>query len=414
MRALLLWPIAHALLAQQPVDSTRMLVRARDVLVERDRRLPDYTCVQTVDRQYFKRRAANDAQSCSQIAALSPDTLLLQSTDRLRLELKVSHGEEIGSWPGSRFTASSIFDLIGNGPYGTGMLGSFIADIFIDGHATYTYAGDNSAGPVYVYNYQVPAQSSHYHVKAGSQWPVSAFHGAFWLDSNSLELKRLIVQTSELPPETGACEIATNVEYRNDQVGDGVFLLPARSTIRMLMRDQTQSQTTAIYSNCHEYRGESTIHFDDLPAGARGVTAAAPAPPLPEGLALSLALTEPIDLGTAAAGDLVKARLRRAVREPHGKGILAPAGAIVNVRIVEIQHWLDPPPTFTLGLLLENLTVGGGSRPLYAVIHREGVFALPRLGQSPLVATFTFGAGQPPQRVPVGFQTDWLTVAPVP
>ena len=414
MRALWLLPVAQALFAQQPVDPTALLVRARDTLVARDERLPDYTCVQTVDRQYFKSPAAGDAASCRQIAALNPDTWSLQSTDRLRLEIKVSHGGEIGSWPGSRFTSHTIFDLIGNGPYGTGMLGALIADIFIDGHATYAYAGKVTASPLYVYNYQVPVESSHYHVKAGSQWPVSAFYGAFWLDSNSLELHRLFVQTNELPPETGACEISTNVEYQDAKVGGGVFLLPERSTIRMLMRDHTESRTTAIYSDCHEYRGESTIHFDELPAAGRSESAGASVPPVPAGLALSLALTEPIDLGTAAAGDVVNARLRRAVREPHSKAILAPAGSTAHLRVVEMQRWLDSPPEFKIGLVLESLTAGGISRPLNAVIHREGVLILPALGQSPLVAIFKFPAHKPPYRVPAGFQTDWLTVASPP
>jgi len=57
----------------------------------------------------------------------------LESSDRLRLVLKVSAGLEIGSWADSQFTVRNIFDLIGGGPYGTGMLGALITDIFVNG-----------------------------------------------------------------------------------------------------------------------------------------------------------------------------------------------------------------------------------------------------------------------------------------
>jgi hypothetical protein len=52
------------------------------------------------------------------------DSLQLYLTDRLHLDVKVSHGNEIGSWAGaSQFDSRSIFDLVGTGPFGTGTLG---------------------------------------------------------------------------------------------------------------------------------------------------------------------------------------------------------------------------------------------------------------------------------------------------
>jgi len=328
----LLAPLTTALLAQQPPDPTELLAKARDVIVARAKRLPDYVSVQTVDRQYFKHlRPQFPPPSCSQIAAHNEDNphdLVLQSTDRLRLELKVSQGMEIGAWAGdSQFSSRSIFDLSGGGAYGTGTLGPFLADIFQYGGATYNYMREETAGGLKLaaYGYRVPLLSSHYLVKTGSDWTPTAFSGVFWIDSDSLELRRLMVDANEMPPETGGCEAETTVEYQKVPVGTGEFLLPVRSSMRVVVMDATETRTTAVYSGCREYHGEATIRFDTAALGREVQGAAASTDPFPAGLSLSLALTSAIDTDTTAAGDIVMAKLRKPVRA-HAE-VLAPAGA---------------------------------------------------------------------------------------
>lgn len=113
------------------------LAKARGILADRARRLPDYTCVQTVDRQYFVRSHPHKRRPetpCAQVAMedrLKPRELVLAATDRLRLDVKVSHQAEIGVWAGApQFGPDSVFSLIGGGPYSTGMLGTLIAELF--------------------------------------------------------------------------------------------------------------------------------------------------------------------------------------------------------------------------------------------------------------------------------------------
>ena len=416
MRAFLLLQMAAALLAQQPLDPTDRLIRARGILADRDKRLPDYTCVQTVDRSYLKGRRVNSpSSSCDQLRSLSPRDLVLESTDRLRLDIKVSQGSEIGSWGGSQFSSRSIFELIGGGPYETGMLGALIQDIFLNELATYQYTGEESTAgtKLYIYTYQVPLRASHYQIKAGSSWVVIAFHGAFWLDSNTLELERLTVQSAELPPETGACDIDTAVDYQKVRVGDGEFLLPRQSSIRALNRDGTETHVTAVYSSCRAYLSEATIRFDEPPAVAGTMAGKGRAAPLPAGVSLSLALTEPIDTDKAAAGDIVRAKVRKPARDPRSKAILVPAGAIVEGRIVDMQHWLSEPPYFAISILLEKLELSGVSRPLYANVKQRGlVIALPPVGESARVAAFPFATDKSRYVVPTGYESEWVTVEP--
>jgi len=404
--------LAAALLAQPPFDPTELLAKARDRIVARAKRLPDYVCVQTVDREYFNRRQGqHPPHSCALIFALNrnhPQDLPLRSTDRLRLELKVSQGMEIGTWAGaSQFSSRSVFELIGGGAYGTGALGTFLGDIFETGRATYSFIGQGMAGAIKLatYGYRVPAESSHYQVKTGSGWTPIAFQGAFWIDSDSLDLRRLTVDANEMPPKAGVCEAVTTVEYRNVRVGTGEFLLPVRSSMRMVNADATETQTTAVYSGCREYVGESTIHFDQAPTGGEAQAAAPPPAPLPAGVSLALALTAPIDTDTAAAGDIVTAKVLRPAWNRSLKEILAPAGAVVQGRIVAMQHWLNWPRHFTIAIRLDKLEARGVARPLYARCPAAA-------GQAPLTAYFTFGTKENRYVVPAGFQMNWITVAP--
>src|ERR1022692_426878 len=264
--------------------------------------MPDYTCVQTVDRQYFKHPYRQlPPSSCAQIAAFNkenPLALVLESTDRLRLELKVSHGMEIGAWAGdSQLGSRSIFDLAGGGAYGTGTLGTFFGDIFERGGAIYNYMGETTAGGLKLaaYGYRVPVGSSHYQIKTGSGWTPTGFSGVFWIGADSLDLRRLKVDANELPQETDGCEAETTVEYRKVKVGTGEFLLPLRSSMRVVMTDATETLNTAVYSGCREYHGDATIRFEAAAVGGEVQAAAAPASPLPAGMSLSLALTSPIE-----------------------------------------------------------------------------------------------------------------------
>ena len=434
LRPVLLIPMAVALAAQAPTDAPGRLARAREILSERNQRLPDYTCLQTVDRRYFRPRHKRDqAAPCDPGRPRNPNSLALESTDRLRLDLKVSQGEEIGSWPGSQFAPRSIFDLAGGGAYGTGMLGALISDTFVKGGATYRYSGEQTSAGTHLsaYRYQVPATSSHYQVKTGSGWAPAAFGGTFWIDSDSAQLKRLTAQSQGLPPGSGACEVSTDVDYQQVRAGTGAFLLPQQSSMHIVMQDGNQTEFTAVYSGCREYRGEATIRFDESPAEGPAIAAAAPAAPIPVGLSLSLVLAEPIDTDTAAAGDLVKAKVRQPVRAVKSKTVLVPAGAAVEVRILQMQHWLSDTPRFVIALLPEKVEVAGVWRPVYAKAVRqqslevgdvqhgtmvsrsgENVVILPPVGQSPQISAFQFPTDKNRYLVAAGYATDWETVAP--
>src|ERR1700687_5350032 len=120
--------LAVAILAQTPRDPEEALVQARDKILERTERLPNYTCVQTLDRKYLKRTKPEfPVPSCDQMSAERTKKaylLKVQATDRLRLDVKVSAGGEIASWAGAGRFESGVEFI--QGPFGTGPFGTFL------------------------------------------------------------------------------------------------------------------------------------------------------------------------------------------------------------------------------------------------------------------------------------------------
>jgi hypothetical protein len=434
MRGGCLFTMAAALCAQTLPDQTEVLAHAREAIRTRDLHLPNYTCVQTVNRSYWRRtKPSRPVPSCSQEQA-DPGKRLhafqLYLSDRLRLDVKVSHGDEIGSWAGaSQFDSKSIFDLVGGGPFGTGALGTFLSDIFTLGGGRFEYNGEVlTAGgtPLYEYRFQVPFSASHYLVHAGSSWQTVPYDGAVQVDPRSFDLRHLLIRVSQLPPEAEMCLAETAVSYERVRMGTGDFLLPQQGKLHIVMTDNYESDTTTSYYGCREYLGEATIRFGDepsAPAGGQKTETFIPAV-LPAGLPVSLALAESINTDDAAAGDVVVEKVRKPVLARGSNQVLIPAGATVHARIVRLRHWVGS--RFDIAMRLETWERDGISRSLVArpdprkaatgftANARAVPLMLPPDEQPATVATFAFSTSSGRYIVPRGFESDWITIAAVP
>ena len=121
--AALLFSCALAANAQTQPDPRQVLEKARERVAQRKDRLPNYTCVQTVDRTYLSRAKPElPVPSCDLMSGEKTRNayrLKIDATDRLRLDVKISGGSEIGSWVGANhFEEGSVMKLV-KGPFGT-------------------------------------------------------------------------------------------------------------------------------------------------------------------------------------------------------------------------------------------------------------------------------------------------------
>ena len=369
----------------------------------------------------------------SAAARKKPYSLKVDATDRLRLDVKVSGGEEIGSWAGAnRFDSRSIVDLVG-GPFGSGQFGPLVLDVFVNIGTAFQYAGqdlqDNS--PSFHYTFQVPVAASHLMIRdaGGGSWIATSYDGDLWIDPDSFDLRRFSVRTSELSQEIEACEARMVADYARVRFDSGDFLIPRQSTLHFIMRDTEATEVTSRYSSCREYLGQSTLSFIDARvrnADASKITP--PQKPLPAGLRLALAFTSAIDTQTATAGDVIMAKVLKAVRDNRSKETLIPAGATVQGRIIVMKRWLAAP-AFHIAILLEALEVDGASSPIYVKLDRTDelrntqrsnsglpqrgtTIILPPIGQSTSVGSFVFRTGKSRYVVPANYESNWVTISP--
>jgi hypothetical protein len=429
MRALALLVLSMAPVGQAQ-DSSDVLAKAREKLLRSIHNLPRYTCIETIDRAYFsqlKPRVLSmteaPAPSCKEILPPTVDQLPLLSTDRLRLEVAVVNGAEVFAWPGaSKFDTRYIGDVL-DGPFGTGAFGNHLVDIFDNSGTRFVYSGESTVGGrrMLAYAFRVPKAASGFRV--GRSRAVTGYGGSFELDPANFDLVQMVIETDKLPPETGMCLSTTRITYHPVRIGEGEFVLPLESQLRMSEPDNGDTNNRTTFSDCREYKAESTMRFDTNdtananPEPVRGSTAAE----VPPNIQLELELVSPIDIRSAAAGDRISAKISRTSDKKH-----APAGAIVSGRIIVLRHWLDGLPTAQIAIAFDGIELNGvGTRlALRPARNKPQARSVPNGFQPRAVdldlpppdaasngASFTFPAKKDFVLKP-GFKSAWITIAP--
>jgi len=401
--------------AQQQPDPDRLLARAQAGLADAAAAIPKYTCTETVDRSYF-RQSRQTPRSCDAIVANQRNGrsgLSLTATDRLRFDVEVADGGyEIYAWPGAaRIEVEKVEDMAGGGPLGTGPFGPFLLDIFSNPAVEFQYLGASSvAGAgLFEYRYRVPLAVSHYRVQAGVKWRITGYDGTFRLNPESAELKQLAVRTLELPADTASCEATTTMDFEPLRIGGGEYLIPRQTQLQAIGRDAGLTENATTYADCHEFRGESALRFDQAtpqPDSSSKLSVPVQAPSLPAGLPVVIVLDMEIDTDRAAAGDPVSAKIGKVVVDPATKRVLVPAGAAVHGRITHLEHHVEGEKYFLVGLSFDTFSMILDAAhqirsPLKTTESHSG------FGGG---GTFIFPTRQSRYIVPAGYTSNWITI----
>ena len=434
MRIVALLAAVAAAYGQTDRDPDAVLSRALERLREISRRLEKYVCIETVERSYLQRVAPRDAPVLPEpvpacVAAPAGGErppLQLEATDRARLEVSVSQGHELHSWPGAtRFDARDVDELIGDGPVSTGAFGGYLAGVFGRAGVAYRYIGKQTENSrtLFEYGYRVPLDASRFEVRVDDAWRPAAYEGEFWLDSESAELERLTVRTAELPSGAPFCQASAGLDYQRVHVGDSDLLLPRRSQLEIVLHGGRETRNVTTFANCREYQAESEIIFDTSAASADPGGAARfgrSRVALPIGLPVTLALMDPIDTAGASAGDPVAAKVVKPIKRPGSGEELIPAGAVVRGHIRRVEHHLLPSPYFLVAIALNRVEVQGTVAPFFArseanpELARELGAKVAMRGSGVRlwgVGTFLFPGKQTHIVIPAGFESKWFTLA---
>lgn len=374
--ALLLGPVLGFGQESSP-DPMTTLARARERLLDDVARLPRYTCVQTIKRQYFASPFNSEiANSCTDIITAHDKRrheLALDSWDRLRLEVAAAGRTAIYSWVGAtRLGEATLKEIAGKGAFGSGDFGPFITAIFTVATLKFEKETVVNGRRLLEYSYDVPANVSKYQIMEtnSKDWFRTAYTGTFLLDPADSDLVRLTVRTAELPPETGKCQAISEVDYGRVLIHGGLALIPQQTRLRVIGRTGEETFNVATYANCHEFGSKTVIRFDSADVSTSGAANKPALPtenPFPPGLHFDLRIVTPIDSDVAAAGDRLDAVLRSPIRDKKGN-VLATAGTHLHGRLVKMEQHSPPATVLEFAVVMESIDMNGTAAPISMVL----------------------------------------------
>jgi hypothetical protein len=387
---------------------TILLARIRNVVSENLSRLPNFTCVQTIER-----------------SQRLPGAKRYRFVDNIRLEVALVEGKELYAWPGSpRFEERELRDMVGGGAIGTGDFALHAKSIYLGDSARFTYQGTETlrGRKVHVFHYRVPMASSRYMMRIEKAEGPVGYQGHVYNDAETLEIARIELHIDEVPPYLPLKEGHKAIDYAPMEIGGVRHVLPVSMEMTLVDLNGGENRNRTVFSGCKQYQGESRLVFEDPPPEETP-----PEAPvewiLPEDLTVRLKLAEPLDLSRAAMGDpVVFEASRDAVRA--GQAWL-PRGARVTMRLdhiacrdIPVSHCffalvpvrfsfqnksgefraelVQPDLGRSMEILLRNV------RPQLRTIPAE-------MGQAPREAAILLVSGRR-ARLPSGFETVWRTL----
>ena len=303
------------------------------------RNMPRYTCEEAIERRWYSGNA-------------------LERSDRIRLDVAVGATGEMFAWHGDRgFQSGAVDELIKSGPISSGTFSSFLANIFAPGKAQMKYTGEGN------FTYSMPLNRSSFLIGTGAGKALTAYEGSFSADPFSGKLTKLQIRSDTLPKEAFMTSLDMQVSYAETRLGEADVELPTTVTMDVtdLKHDRTRSVTT--YRNCHQFLGESIIHFDDDPASEQSANTPAAPFAMPPRREMAVRLLTGLQPATAWAGDRIEGVLLTNIAgtAPKGTKVL---GHLLRAEIVEGRR-----PIYNIDLIFDELVLGGATHP----IHLESV-----------------------------------------
>lgn len=380
-----------------------LLARIRVVMEQNLSRLPNYTCLQTIERS--RRRGP---------------TRRFELSDTLRLEVALVNGKELFAWPGAKeFEERDLWEMVG-GMIGNGDFALHAKSIFLSRAASFTFAGEETreGRRTVRFHFRVPQNLSGYEMKVDPHKGIVGYHGTFWADAETLDLVRMEIVIDQIPPQLPISSATDTLEYRRIPIGERDFLLPSRGELIIVDLDGNESRNRTHFSSCRQYAGESTLSFADAPADeARTSTPQKIEVRLPAGLSFELALEAGIDSTTASGGDPISAVLVQPIRQD--KQVLVPKGAVFYGRLTRVERRGGVRSGFSFEMHFD-LAEFGDSRVVFAA-NLDDVQNVPMIRGSTLAPAVQLepvrragygGFFIRAQRVqlPRGYRTYWRTI----
>jgi hypothetical protein len=389
-----------------------LLQKVKRHLAEETKQLPNYTCLQTVER--FRQAGGKKGE-------MRADTVVLEVMNTGKQELFAS--------PGSRaFSADNPTRLTAGGLTGTGSFGMFLRTLFVNDHGTFQYRGEEQfrGRRAIRWDYRVSRMWSGFAIRFQYAHGVVGMKGSFTVDPETLDLLWLSVHADDIPPNLPLLAAVQWMEYAPMRIGDRTVTLPQSGAMEFAEPSGEVSRNFFEFTHCRSFRAESTISF--TPPADAGSGPAEPAKeisPVGPGLTVTVELAAPLTSANTV-GSVIAGRAAADVQERR-KTIIS-AGAPVRGRIRRLERIEDG--YWAVGIEFNEIETVAGPARFYANILEldkqagaQFLLRLPVRGKRgsmgteerwlpylPGVAQFFVPGSQ--LNVPKGFKTRWKTTSP--
>jgi hypothetical protein len=345
-----------ALLPAAPVNPQELFDEIRRNVVHTLKNAPRYTCQESIQRQWYDRSSLL-GPGCPGSDISLDNRFQPVMSDRIRFDVGIVGGQEMFSWHGGNsFATDRIDDVVVTGPVSSGTFYTFLLTIFAEGRGHFQYRGVRveKGHTLALFNFEVPRKMSAYMVRSSGASAIAGYHGTFTADLSSASLQSLNVIVDELDPSLEICRFNLDFEYRNTTFGESPFITPSSVQMTGVYPSHQISSSRTSYIDCHQFVGESVVHFDDVPVADTATRKARNVQDLPSGLQLSIRLTSKLAPDRSWGGDAIDGELDQPLKDKKGR-VLAPAGTRISGRLIEFSQHYGPEVNYTVGLQFDNL-----------------------------------------------------------
>jgi hypothetical protein len=402
---------ASAASTQQVAPEVVLLARVKAHIREAIARLPNYTCLQTVERFYkgTKERPFKFA-------------------DRINMEVLYIGGAELYAAPGAnRIQDENPGAFTGEGLISTGAFALHLNAAFLNDKAQLTWRGEEELDGRRTarWDFDISRFDSglkfQFHTLGGGS---AGIKGSVWVDRETLDVLRLEDHAYDIPPLLWTEDASTTVSYARTTVGKDVLMLPQEGIVNLLAMIGEEHRNLFAFTHCRAFEARSSIRFDPVTAASE-LRAATPSGMeatalLPAELEIPVVLDAPVT-ETAAVGDSIEGKTAADIVKA-GK-VLIPKGAVARGRIRRLKQVSQDGHFFAVSLEFTELVAGSERFQFYADLTKADPipgfqWTLRRIGGSvvsdqaesmrlPGVGSFCIRGDR--LLLPVGFKMVWKT-----
>jgi len=250
-------PTSQVVVSNEPLpgqlspDIDGTIVNARNTALRLIQALPNFTCLQTVDR--WEQRCGDCAEWKFQ-DEISAEVLYSAKTGEAYQDVHVNHVR----------SAAPLGDL--QGQVSTGEFASTVKSLFAatsDSDFQFIKETANKGAKERIYSYHVSRARSEWMISSDYQFVFSSYGGRVWIDVATGQIRKLERQAEDLPKAFPFVRAESEVEYGEIRLGDSQrYFLPIRGKSQVCLRDSNICTRSEIeFSRYRRYSGEATIRF---------------------------------------------------------------------------------------------------------------------------------------------------------